>query len=118
MGSNVVKAPVVSAGSPAAVFFLARCVEGTLERQTMPLFSNSWNSASAMRSFSGSSLRALANKGRPVVSMTCSTPWRGSGGVEEVLRPLGKSDSSWGTHEGLGWTVAATVGESWLVVVV
>ena len=38
--------------------------------------------------------------------------------MEEVLRALGKSDSSWGTHEGVGWTVAATVGESWLVVVV
>ena len=97
MGSNVVKAPVVSAGSPV-VLLGTKCrgvTQGLSKRRTMPVFSNSRNSASAMQSFSESSLRALVNKGRPVVSMTCSKPWRGSGSVEEVPRGLGKSDISW-----------------------
>ena len=52
---------------------------GESERRMMPAASSLRNSASAVRSLSGSRRRALAKTGLPVVSTECLTPWRGLG---------------------------------------
>jgi hypothetical protein len=64
-----VELAVIAAGAPRPVFLADH---GDSERRMMPATSSSWNSASAWRSLSGPGGRALANTGRPAVSIV----WR------------------------------------------
>jgi hypothetical protein len=61
-----------------------------LERRTIHIFSSALNSASAIRSLSGSRRRALAQIGLPFVSTECSTPCKGCGVDVPSLTMLGK----------------------------
>jgi hypothetical protein len=70
-----VESAVVAAGRHDPSFLCTMCSgddHGESERRMMPAASSSQNSASALHSLSGSRRQALANTGRPVVSMV----WR------------------------------------------